>query len=75
MERDKLLLENSMMRVEHEKRYQQLLGALLWPARNTRPDIAFAVGVAGQYAHSPRTVHLRALEHILSYTMNTKDRG
>lgn len=74
MERDKLLSENSVMRAEHEKRYQQLLGALLWPARNTRPEIAFAVGVAGQYAHSPRTVHLRALEHILSYTMNTKDK-
>ncbi|KAG7662228.1 uncharacterized protein J8A68_004238 [[Candida] subhashii] len=36
-----------------KKRYQQVVGSLLWAARNTRPDIAFAVNHLGSKCSQP----------------------
>jgi hypothetical protein len=72
--RDELLSQSPGLRAHFLKRYQHLLGALLWPARITRPDLAYVTGIAGQCAHQPKTSHLLALEHLLSYAVNTKDK-
>lgn len=71
-EKDAMLSQNPRMRANFVKSYQHLLGALLWPSRITRPDLAYVTGIAGQCAHEPKTSHLLALEHLLSYAVNTK---
>lgn len=71
---DAVLSQSPRKRADFVKRYQHLLGALLWPARITRPDLAYVTGIAGQCAHQPKTSHLAALEHLLSYAVNTKDK-
>ena len=71
---DAILSQSPRKRAAFLKRYQHLLGALLWPSRITRPDLAYVTGIAGQCAHQPRTSHLLALEHLLSYAVNTKDK-
>ena len=64
---DEILLQTPGLRAHFLKKYQHLLGALLWPSRITRPDLAYVSGIAGQCAHQPKTSHLLALEHLLSY--------
>jgi len=50
--------------------YQMLVGKLIYLAR-IRPDIAYAVGVASQFMHNPKEVHLRAVYRILHYLKGT----
>ena len=51
--------------------YQSLVGSLLYAAIATRPDIAYAVGVAAQYCSSPNHSHLTAAKRILRYLKGT----
>ena len=49
------------------KRYQSLVGALLYCATNTRPDIAFTVGMLCRAMSKPTTALLEAAERVLAY--------
>ena len=49
------------------KRYQSLVGALLYCATNTRPDIAYAVGMLCRAMGKPTPDLLLAAERVLSY--------
>ncbi|TAQ84462.1 hypothetical protein B7494_g7220 [Chlorociboria aeruginascens] len=40
-----------------QSRYQSAIGALMWIARNTRPDSAYAVGQLSQHCNDPTTKH------------------
>ena len=57
------------------KPFRQLLGALLWLAINTRPDIMFAVTYVAKFAQNPGKKHWYALENILRYLKGTLDYG
>ena len=48
------------------KPFRQLLGALLWLAINTRPDIMYAVSYVAKFAQNPGRKHWEALENILN---------
>ena len=52
---------------EEIKGYQSLVGALLWIASITRPDIALAVGKCSRYASNPTPTHDLALKRIVRY--------
>ena len=55
--------------------YRQCVGALLYLANCTRPDIAHAVGTCARFASNPGRVHWKALKHVLRYLAGTRDMG
>ena len=42
------------------KRYQLLIGSLLYPCNWTRPDIAWAVGKLCQFLYNPTELYMEA---------------
>ena len=54
--------------------YWSTIGALQYLTW-TLPDLAFAVNQVYQHMHSPRTIHLQAVKHILRYLKGTIDSG
>jgi hypothetical protein len=57
------------------KRYQSLVGGLLWLQRHTRPDISTAVSLLSCYSHNPSAGHYEAAKRVLAYLQGTLDRG
>ncbi len=55
--------------------YNSAVGALLWVARCSRPDILYAVGQVSQHLQNPNMTHVRAVKHILRYLKGTRDLG
>lgn len=55
--------------------YSQAVGALLYLAIGTRPDIAFAVGVASRYMCNPSKTHVTAVQRIFRYLLSTPNLG
>ncbi|OWZ17991.1 Copia protein [Phytophthora megakarya] len=55
------------------KRFQSLVGSLMWVARCTRSDIAFAVHKASRKMHSPSLGDYRLAKRILRYLAGTKE--
>lgn len=53
--------------------YAALVGALLYLAVATRPDIAHAVGVLARFNSDPGPAHWTALKHLCRYLQGTKD--
>ena len=50
-------------------RFRQLVGCLMWPENQTRPDIANAVRAAARYANKPTEVHWSTTTGILKYVI------
>ena len=57
------------------KRYQSLLGGLLYAATNTRPDIAYAVGLLCRAMSKPSEELFAAALRVLSYLHMQKHIG
>ncbi|GMF41124.1 unnamed protein product [Phytophthora fragariaefolia] len=53
--------------------FQSLVGSLLWIARCTRPDIAFAVHRTTRHSHAPREGDWRLAKKTAKYLKGTKD--
>jgi hypothetical protein len=53
--------------------FQSLVGSLLWLARCTRPDIAFAVHKATRRTHSPTMDDWKLAKRILRYLAGTRE--
>jgi hypothetical protein len=53
------------------KQFRTLAGGLLWLARCTRPDIAFAVHQMTRRTHAPRAADLRLGKRVLRYLLGT----
>lgn len=53
--------------------YQQAIGALLYVAQSTRPDISFAVNMLSRYNKEPKQVHWTAVKRIFRYLQGTKN--
>ena len=51
--------------------FRELIGALLWIALLTRPDIANAVRAVARYCSAPKLIHRKAAGSILGYAMGT----
>ena len=52
-----------------------VIGALMYLANCTRPDIAFAVNILVRYSANPTHRHQTETKHILRYLSGTKDLG
>ena len=55
--------------------FRELIGALLWIALLTRPDIANAVRAAARYCSAPKLIHWKAARSILGYAVRTSSFG
>ena len=54
--------------------YREAVGALMWAATMTRPDVAYAAHQLGKL-NNPGSVHWRAAKRALQYLWRTKDAG
>ena len=52
--------------------YREVLGALMWTATITRPDIACAVRAVARFCENPGPAHKKAGVNILQYLLHTK---
>nr|AAZ28936.1 polyprotein [Phanerochaete chrysosporium RP-78] len=55
------------------KPYRQALGALMYAAIATRPDIAYAVNQLARFAENPGMKHWNALRRVYAYLKGTRD--
>ncbi|XP_059629900.1 secreted RxLR effector protein 161-like [Cornus florida] len=55
--------------------YLSAIGALMYLANCTRPDIAFAVNLLAQYSSIPTRRHWDRVKHIMRYLRGTTDIG
>ncbi|KAL0337645.1 UNVERIFIED_CONTAM: Retrovirus-related Pol polyprotein from transposon TNT 1-94 [Sesamum calycinum] len=55
--------------------YLSAIGALIYLANNTRPDIAFSVNLLARYSSTPTKRHWNGVKHILRYLRGTSDMG
>jgi len=58
---------------EEQRRYQAMVGSILYIYRCTRPDITVAVGIASRFAANPGPEHFDLLLRIIRYLSHTKD--
>jgi hypothetical protein len=55
--------------------FRSVIGALMYLATNTRPDIAQAVGVLARHMAKPTEEHWAAAKGVLRYLVGTKEMG
>ncbi len=58
---------------ERAKKYQELVGQLLWVANTVRPDIAFAVGTLARHMSEPKDAAWEAALKVLKYLNQTAE--
>ena len=58
---------------DQAKRYQELVGQLLWVSNTVRPDISFAVGALARYMSEPIDSAWSAAIHLLKYLNQTSE--
>jgi hypothetical protein len=55
--------------------YRSLLGAVLYLSMNTRPDVAYAVGVLSRFANKVTVVTCQLMVHLMQYLRGTMEKG
>lgn len=54
------------------RKYQKLVGKLLWLSINTRPDISFAVSILTRHMSNPGLSHWNTALHVVGYLKQTR---
>ena len=57
------------------KRYQELVGCLLYLTGCTRPDIAQAVGILSRFMSAPTDMHMSCVKQVIRYLAGTPNLG
>ena len=58
-----------------EVSYLSAIGALMYLANYTRPDIAFSINLLARYNSTPTKRHWNGIKHMLRYLRGTSDMG
>eukprot|EP00899_Mesostigma_viride_P011107 jgi/Mesvir1/19999/Mv25399-RA.1 len=67
--------EGGMCDAPNHQLFQQIVGALMYAATWTRPDIAFAVNQLAQCMQAPTEGDLELAKRLVRYLVHTKDLG
>eukprot|EP00975_Prorocentrum_lima_P019425 4089964-Prorocentrum_lima.AAC.1 len=67
--------EGGMCDAPNHQLFQQIVGALMYAATWTRPDIAFAVNQLAQCMQAPTEGDLELAKRVVRYLVHTKDLG
>lgn len=59
----------------HRKDYMSLVGAYLWLANVTRPELSYIAGQLARFVSNPSALHYRAALRVLLYLKSTQDQG
>ena len=59
----------------NQKDFQQIVGGLLYIARNTRPDISIQVNLLGRRTADPSPTNLLAARQLCQYLLTTRQEG
>jgi len=70
--RKETILQANKAEVKH---YQSIIGSLIYPIVQTRPDIYFAVIVLSRFNQNPNAKHLTAAKRVLRYLRGTLKYG
>lgn len=62
--------DHELLNEEETRKYQHIVGLLLWAARNTRPDLAFAVNSLGAKCSNRNTEDQMRLRWCLAYVVS-----
>ncbi|CAA7045307.1 unnamed protein product [Microthlaspi erraticum] len=68
-------IEDSEEMLGPEVPYMSAIGALMYLANCTRPDIAFATNLLARYSSSPTRRHWNGIKHIFRYLQGTIEFG
>jgi hypothetical protein len=74
MENKLKLSKNDKTELVDKTKYRSIVGSLRYLV-NTRPDIAYAVGIVSRYMKEPRASHWAAVKQILRYLARTVNFG
>ena len=55
--------------------YREAVGAVMWVATMTRPNIASAVRAVARFCENPRLVNKKAVLKVMKYLLHTKEWG
>jgi hypothetical protein len=55
----------------HWKPYREAIGALLYAALNTHPDLIFSITLLSQFMENPGPAHWIAIQHVFRYIQGT----
>ena len=55
--------------------FREMVGALMYAALRTRPDIEHAVSTLGQFSSNPKQEHWSAAKRVLRYLQGTTNLG
>ena len=58
---------------EQVKKYQSIIGSLMYIANGTRPDIQFAANKLGRYMSNPLEKHMKLARRVIRYLKKTID--
>ncbi|CAI7873208.1 unnamed protein product, partial [Closterium sp. NIES-53] len=67
--------EGEVLEYELQRRFQSMVGSLMYASVNTRPDIAFSVSRLARLVSRPLQEHLDAAERLVRYFMATSRVG
>jgi len=71
----RLRREGAALEGANKAAYPEMIGALLYLATSTRPDIAYAVARLARYTTSPTEEHRALLKGVLRYVKGTQNWG
>jgi Reverse transcriptase (RNA-dependent DNA polymerase) len=67
--------DNDVLDAVGVKQYQSAVGALMYAAQGTRPDIAYAMTVLSQFNSAPSAEHWKAVKRVMRYLRGTTHYG
>ena len=67
--------EQELLPPNDQKRYQSLVGSLLYVSRMTRPDIAIHINLLGRRTSNPNRDNLQVAMQLAQYLASTKKEG
>jgi hypothetical protein len=68
-------MTDKQMKLVRDFPYQNIIGALLYLAIHTRPDLAFTVNYLSRFNHRPTFKACKAVIRVLIYLRDTKSKG